>query len=168
MPRSLRRLVLPAVAIMAVAALALAAREEALAPADPTAEARAKLAARVYEELRMMTQEMATAPPGGRDQEYFLNAARAERFCLWSRRWMEAERDRAPSKDARVAAARAHLDRIRALESGEAFGDARGALAPEQVKAMRMPGDQDRLAYLDTLEFCRLEAESWLARAEAE
>jgi hypothetical protein len=74
-----------------------------------------------------------------------------ERIYVWSRRWMDAQRDLAVNKEAKVKAAEEYLER---MQKGEKHAIELGwlTLAPYQVKAW---------------EFYRLEAEHWLAEAKA-
>jgi hypothetical protein len=79
-----------------------------------------------------------------------VNAQDFDRPCQWSRRWLEAERELAPAREDRAAAARAHLDRMTDLEA--------------LVRKLRDKGvatDTD----LAVVEFYRLEAERWWAEA---
>ncbi len=74
----------------------------------------------------------------------------AEKLYQWSRRWLEAQQDLALKKADRVAAAEAHLARMRRLE--QTMRDlARKEVAPYEVAGA---------------EFYRLEAERWVAQAK--
>jgi hypothetical protein len=104
------------------------------------ANARARLAAarKVYEGMLARAKVDPNTPPD------------FEKVYLWSRRWMEAQRDVEGKKEGKLAALQGHLDRMKKLE---AFvkGMYEGKLAtPVEVAAQ---------------EFYRLEAERWLAQA---
>jgi hypothetical protein len=75
-----------------------------------------------------------------------------EYLYRWSRRWLQAERALADSKNKRVAACAAHLERMRGLET----------LEDQMVRsAAAAPGD------LHAVKFYRIEAEQLLAEAKA-
>jgi hypothetical protein len=70
-----------------------------------------------------------------------------ESMYQWSRRWLDAERDLADTKEARVAAIQAHLDRMKKLEDLVRQWHRKGFVNNTDVAAG---------------EFYRLEAEHWL------
>jgi hypothetical protein len=71
----------------------------------------------------------------------------------WSRRWMKAEQEMAADKVGSIAAAEAHLGRMKKVESmTHALANAGLSAAPDVVAAV---------------EYFRLEAEDWLAQAKA-
>lgn len=109
--------------------------------ADPKAMARARVeAARAaYEGVKKVwKQEPTRAKP---DDEY-----------QWSRRWMEAEQALAPTKADRVAAIKAHLERMKQLHATADGCVKGGVLFPYEAKAA---------------EYYHLEAAQWLLDAEA-
>jgi hypothetical protein len=69
------------------------------------AKARAEAAGKVY---RGMLERMKIDPNGPPDPD---------KLYQWSRRWMEAEQELSAKKDDRVAAAEAHLERMKKLET---------------------------------------------------
>jgi hypothetical protein len=81
--------------------------DEPPAPNDTSAnaKARAEAAAKVYQG----TLDRAKVDPGA--------ALDPEKLYQWSRRWMEAEQELSDKKKDRVAAAEAHLERMKKLES---------------------------------------------------
>lgn len=109
------------------------------------------------------------SPPSG-DQlashsgvEKVLDGPRAERFYTWSRRWMEAEKDRSSKRSDQIAAVQAHLDRMRRLEEGGIIRDLAKRANTTFGNVSLPPGE-----FRTSLEFYRLEAESWLAKAKSE
>jgi hypothetical protein len=72
-----------------------------------------------------------------------------ERLYLWSRRWMEAERELATKAEEKVAAVEAHLDRMKTREAFVRKMIEKGFASPVDLAAQ---------------EFYRLEAEQWLAQ----
>ncbi len=72
-----------------------------------------------------------------------------EKLYWWSRRWREAQHDLSDKKEDRIAAAQAHLERMRKLEGWVKESRKKGFLTLVEVAAQ---------------EFYRLEAEQWLAR----
>lgn len=112
------------------------------------AEARRAIAERQYENARRMIFE-----PQNRAQRDDAGAT-IEDLCLWSRRWMEAQRDAAEADDDRRAALRDHVDRL-----------ARWVGPLMDLARRRQVGVSQ--ADLDALEFHRLEAEYGLALEEA-
>jgi len=146
-----------------------AARDEPAA--DPTAKARLEIARGVYEKTLVrdsnpyrgiQTGSMGNwKPPEIDDRE-------AENLYQWSRRWMEAERDVKPDGSGPIAALRGHRSRMNDLGSGEAIKDVR------KKNDMHFNGEMsaaEAASCLGTtpevLEFFRLEADSWLAKATA-
>jgi hypothetical protein len=75
-----------------------------------------------------------------------------ENLCLWSRRWMDAQRDISDEKSNQLEAIDAHLIRVRDLE--------KIARAWVQVNAITS-------FECSAVEFHRLEAEHWLAQTRA-
>jgi hypothetical protein len=186
-----KKLALLAASLIAVsgAAFALPA-PQAPAATDPTAAARLKLAQKAFEESIVKTLDVLVAPPAGRPEdqgnigERIFDGPKAERFYLWSRRWMEAASAQARTKADRVAAAQAHLDRMKGLEDGsllkfwlkKVFAPQKGADAakagdgkpfafnPQEAFGDMKPATGD---YATFMEFFRLEAETLLAQAKA-
>jgi len=107
---------------------------------SPSAEARLKLARTALEAVRVNIGR-GLFNPGERDPIY-----------IWSRRRLEAWLDLSANKEERVAAAREHLDEMKAVE--------------QLVNRMHEDGQIDLLSKLDA-EYRRLEAESWLEREQA-
>jgi multidrug resistance efflux pump len=77
--------------------------------------------------------------------------ARPDDLYPWSRRWLEAQLELAGSKEARVAALRDHLDRMKDLE--------------KITKGLADTG-QGRTADASAGRFYRIQAELWLARGQ--
>ncbi len=75
-----------------------------------------------------------------------------EKLYQWSRRWLEAQQDLATKKEDRVAAAKAHLTRMQALE---------------RITRLMHKGGSVRAFDVAAVEFYRLEAERWVAQAKA-
>jgi hypothetical protein len=75
----------------------------------------------------------------------------AEKVYLWSRRWMEAERDLSEKKADRAAAAEAHLDRMKDLR---------------KLDVARYKAGQGTKAEALGADFYVAEAELWLARVK--
>jgi hypothetical protein len=126
-----------------------AARSVAADPAQvKNARARAEAARKVYETMLLAWQE---EPPGPRHE---LSLPRdLESFYRWSRRWAEAESESAAGKDGRVAAAGAHLDRMKKWE--------------QFLRQLRKKGGLVSGSDVAAAEFFRLEAESWLEKEKA-
>jgi hypothetical protein len=76
----------------------------------------------------------------------------AEKVYLWSRRWLEAQRDLSDKKAAEVAALEAHRGRMKDLRK----------MAEQRYRAGKVP-DAEALG----AEFYVAEVELWLARAKA-
>ena len=74
-----------------------------------------------------------------------------DKLALWSRRWMEAERELGDTKEDKIAAAQGHLDRMKKLEGTVTDLHKRGMAAAHEVAAQ---------------EYHRLEAEQGLAQAQ--
>lgn len=198
------RPILP-LAVMAIAALTFPTPAHPEPPKDaPTnAEARIRIARAKYERLLEDAANHFEAPPigaDGRDEpSHLLDEPGAELFHSWSRRRMEAELEAAADKAGRLAAIRAHRDRMRELETGQALaklmepqepkdGPCRQdekPPTPNSVLPDPLPDDPEELQDLMVMEpidvanrryiyfrvsakFFRLEAESRLAKAEAE
>jgi multidrug efflux pump subunit AcrA (membrane-fusion protein) len=81
-----------------------------------------------------------------------LAGADAEQFYLWSRRWLEAQRDASGTKEERLAALEAHLQRMTDVQK----------VAAQLAKAGQAPTWQGAAA-----DFYRTEAELWLAQEKA-
>jgi hypothetical protein len=132
---------------LAVLILVLAAPAALLSPAQGSqgeaaanAKARLEAARKVYEgSLRRYK----TGPP---------EPLNVEKFYWWSRRWLEAQQELATKKEDRVAAAEAHLTRMRSLE--------------KTLRAMHKDGAALDIEVVGA-EFYRLEAERWVAQAKA-
>jgi hypothetical protein len=83
---------------------------------------RVELAKKIYRERILFGLERRLDPPqapSGPTTDPLLNEAMAEDLHKWSARWLEAECDAATDRAGRAAAARAHLDRMKTLESGK-------------------------------------------------
>jgi hypothetical protein len=76
----------------------------------------------------------------------------AELLYRWSRRWLEAQQELATKKGEKVAAAEAHLTRMRRFE--------------EYLRGMHKSGVAATFDVAGA-EFYRLDAERWVARAKA-
>ena len=74
-----------------------------------------------------------------------------EKVYRWSRRWMESQRNMAKNKTEKLAAAKAHFDRMQRLED-DVQNYARGTIPFQQMEATR---------------FYRAEAEVWLAEEKS-
>ena len=81
------------------------------------------------------------------------NKGDEEKTYLWSRRWMEAERDMANNKAERVAALKGHFERMKKLELLALLAETRDC-AP-------------RLENLAPAKYYRAEAEIWLIKEKA-
>jgi hypothetical protein len=75
----------------------------------------------------------------------------AELLYRWSRRWLEAQQELATKKEGKVAAAEAHLTRMRGLEKYLRSAHKSGVAATFDVAGA---------------EFYRLEAERWVAQGK--
>jgi hypothetical protein len=75
-----------------------------------------------------------------------------ERMYQWSRRWLEAAREVTDTKEGRIAAIGAHLDRMKKLEDLGQHWLRKGYVSKVEVAAV---------------EFFRLEAEHWLTEGKA-
>ena len=130
-----------------------------LAPAAPDttqqlkslAEARFKIARSMIERSEEIINMRLPHPAN----PYVRNREWAERFALWSSRWMEAERESAGEKKGRIDAIEAHLRRLRKHEEG--FVE----LAKEA------PGDAEMIDIASILTFHRLQGESRLVEEKA-
>jgi hypothetical protein len=123
--------------LVALASPAAGADEKAA----ENARARAAAAEKAYKGIFQRSQVDPTSPLD------------VERLYQWSRRWLEAERELADKKEERVAAAQAHLDRMKKLEEVVRGWHRKGLLPPADVPAV---------------EFYRLDAERRLAQARAD
>jgi hypothetical protein len=123
---------------------------------DPTASERAEVAGRVYRALLRgeARRYLAKAP----DAPAVFDARLAERLGEWSLRWMEAARN-AGGRAARFEAVRAHLERMRDLESGQSVQDA----LRQEGRLGDRPLDITKLVeFTEVARFFRLDAESWV------
>jgi hypothetical protein len=129
-------------------------------PLDHTASERAEVAGRIYravlrgEARRYLSPPRAGEPPP--DVPAVFDARLAERLGEWSLRWMEAARN-AGGRAARFEAVRAHLERMRGLESGQSVQAAlREAGRPDDG-----PLGVTRLGeFIEVARYFRLDAES--------
>jgi hypothetical protein len=144
-------------------------------PVAPAAQSRSdkdrvELARTAYESVFKETLNMLAASPRPEDgdpNQRIFSAARAEQLYLWSKRWMEAQRDLGRGQEGgEIAAIQAHLERMKDLESG--------ALIKAWVKVVQLPTPTDDAiaasmemipAFRASIKFYRAEAESWLSRA---
>ena len=125
-------------------------------PLDRTAPQGAEVAGRVYRAiLRGEARRYVDQPPGA---PAGFDARLAERLGEWSVRWMEAARN-AGGRAARFEAVRAHLERMRGLESGRSVYHALGEAGRPDERAL----DVTRLGeFVEVARFFRLDAESRL------
>ena len=124
---------------------------EAVAARKPEelAKARLELTRRSYEQA----EEQIKFPPAGANPRETL-APSVDNLALWSRRWMEAERDMDAGKAARLAALDGHIKRLKTWE--DLF---------ERIVQGQQSGEAQQS--LDTLKFHRLEADYWLAKEKS-
>jgi hypothetical protein len=126
---------------LTLAALSIAPGPAATGPKparSPLAEARYKAAARQFEEVWTFYRQSRTDS----FQTYY-----------WSRLVLDSERDLAADKAGRVAAAEAHLERMRRLEA-----------LVKRVRKLGFGFSTD----VGASEYYRLEAERWVEQARAE
>ena len=124
---------------------------------------REKLAERIYTRLHDETTESVFSPPAPAATPsglQALDAEKAERLYLWSRRWMEARRDGGTTKEQRIAAIRDHLSRMKAWEEGLPV---KKALKESFDTSIDSPWAASEFA--TSMRYFRLEAESWLVEA---
>jgi len=114
----------------------------AFGSAVPATAAPENLAAAKLKAARMVYEAMVKQLHEGRVD--------AERPYLWSRRWMEAQRDASPKKADRIAALEAHRDRMKDLRK----------TAEQRYKA-----GQGSHAEVLSVDFYLAEAEVWLSEA---
>jgi hypothetical protein len=152
----------------------------------PAARERVELAKRIYRERILSGLERRASSPlsaSNPPEDPLLNEAMAEDLHKWSVRWLEAECDAAPTQAGRMTAARAHLDRMIALESGKMvrkeladhplvkeLDEDKSALVDIGVDDLRKVWDQlsaSTRRYPDVARYFRLEAEARLAREKA-
>lgn len=109
----------------------------------PTSNARARLEAarKVYQGI-LARQQLESNP----------QPVDFENLCMWSRRWMDAQRDISDEKDNQLDAIGAHLGRVKELERA----------AGEWLKVNAVPESE-----VAALEYHRLQAEYWLVQAKA-
>ena len=112
--------------------------------AAPAADARGDLVAAKLKAARLVYEAMAKGLREGGEQ------VNADRLHLWSRRWMEAQRDASPKKADRIAALEAHRDRMKELRK----------TAEQRYKA-----GQSSHADVLAADFYIAEAELWLTEA---
>jgi hypothetical protein len=131
--------------VLAALALCLAALAPPASAADEkaaeNAKARRAAAQKVYKGIFDRSQVDVSSPLD------------VERMHQWSRRWLEADRELAGTKEGRVAAIQAHLDRMKKLEDVVRHWHRKGFVSSADVPAV---------------EFYRLEAERWLAQARGD
>jgi hypothetical protein len=129
------------IALLGFGVLALSAlRAEEPPAANPkraNAKARAEAAAKVYKGILLRKQVDPSAPSD------------PEVLSRWSRRWMEAEQELSEKKEGRIAAAEAHLERMKKVETAYKQLLENKAISPVEGAAA---------------EFFRLEAERDLAQ----
>lgn len=109
------------------------------------AKGRLDAARRVYETL-----SSPTSPQTPTGKQAGQNAPDYDQAYTWSLRWMQAQQDVSDKTEDKVAAAQAHLDRMRKMEDFVRQQQRRGAAADADVAA---------------LEYYRLAAEGALAAA---
>jgi hypothetical protein len=126
--------------MIGLSAPAAAADEPPAANAQvANAKARAEAAGKAFEAVR----KRSTVDPVAFDPE---------KLYRWSRRWMEAEQESSGTKEARVAAAEAHLERMKKLEG--------------VVKQLAEKGGFAGAADVAAQTYFRLDAERDLARVK--
>ncbi len=113
----------------------------------------------------------APPPPAENTLKSVLDRSRAELLYLWSRRWLEAQREEAPGTKAdEVAAIEGHLGRMKNLEKGCIF-EALSKKYPMRSNALTEEQLADALRdipeFQTSIKFYRMEAESWLAKAKS-
>jgi hypothetical protein len=137
--------------LVAGATLTPAAPDKSAGP-KALARARLELARSLYE---ASVDEMKNAPPaeGGARIDALFPAM--DRLSLWSRRWMEAERDASEDKAGVLAALEAHVKRLKTWE--DVYEEAFQAGLPSTTRIAA-----------GTLKFYRLEAEfQWAVARQA-
>ncbi|HLN28925.1 MAG TPA: hypothetical protein VK395_14355 [Gemmataceae bacterium] len=127
-----------AVGFFLAGALAEKAATKDVPTVQKLADARVTAARKAYEETALLYREART-----RD---------VDRIYLWSRRWLDAQRDAAKGKADEEAAYAGHWNRMKAVEDSVKNRLRSGAAAAIEVPAV---------------EFYRLEAEIWLSQARA-
>jgi hypothetical protein len=120
---------------------------------EKLAQARAKAAQHAYGEIA------ASRKYGGLDS---LKFGDLELRYVWSKHLLEAERDAAPTRKEAVAAFRAHLSRMEALEKEVK----EGFIPPRPMSPYEIRGRFGR-AEVAAAALYRTEAEYWLERAKA-
>jgi hypothetical protein len=135
-----RSLLVVAGGVLALTAAWAAAPDRGEGPAPGNAKARAAAARMVYEGTLVRYR---------RDVMFRMDP---EMVYLWSRRWMEADREVAQTRAARLAAVEGHLARMRDWEKQMTVAKGQGVAAAMDVAAA---------------EFYRLDAEAALAREKA-
>jgi hypothetical protein len=125
---------------LAAGAAGISGRAETPGPGS-NAKARAEAARKVYETLLERYR---------RDGGFQLDP---EKLYLWSRRWMEAEREVGTERAERVATVEKHLERMKKWE--------------QMVEAARRQGLTFTEGDVAAAQFYRLEAEAWLAQEKA-
>jgi hypothetical protein len=85
-------------------------------------------------------------------QDYAEGRASHEQFQLWSRRWMDAQKQVTPKRSEQLAAVEAHVDRMRQLEKA----------ARKRVAAKRAPEWEGYAT-----EYLRIEAELMLSQTRS-
>jgi hypothetical protein len=144
-------------------------------PADGAATGRQSdelvaMALKNYEAIFDETVESIVSPkdvgPADNQLKHYLNRPKAELLYLWSRRCLDAQRDRSNGAKAdEVAAIDGHRVRMEALEKGKIL------VACAKRHGKDIPQDHLEAAIRDipefqaAIKFYRLEAESWLAKA---
>jgi hypothetical protein len=167
---------------VSLASLAMSHAEAEDKPAPPAQE-RIELAKQTYRGRILYGLERRSDPPrtpAGLSEEPLLNEAMAEDLHKWSVRWMEAECDAAADRAGRVAAAQAHLDRMKSIEAGrmarkeladhpfvKELDQRKSPLVDLDVQEMRKVWDQLAITsqrYPEVARYFRLEAEARLAK----
>lgn len=136
-----RRMTLAGAVLGFIAVGGMALRSAPDEPEDPSAlaEARMKIARQFYE----IANDPRSQPAGG-TPDY-------EAIVLWSGRWMDAQLDMSDQRTDRIAAIRAHIERLKKWE-----------LPLEHLANRAVTSRRD----VDLIKFHRLEAEFRLAKAE--
>jgi hypothetical protein len=106
------------------------------------AKARLDAARKVYQFMTESLKVTASAEP---------RPLEPERFYLWSRRWMEAQREVSDKKEDQIGAVKAHVGRMKELE---------------EILQKLYDTEQIDSASVLAAGFYRLEAEKWLSEAK--
>jgi hypothetical protein len=104
-------------------------------------------------EVRLEAAHHAYDESWRRFKPFDLSKGDGENVYRWSRRWMEAERDLATTKEQRVAAAKRHFERMKQLE--------------QEVHNYGLLHSTTPILEMAATKFYRAEAETWRAEENA-